>query len=248
MQETRANRFRFLVVFLCLLECLSITGVIFGWASVVYVLKAEGFFLDLCNVTLGGNGANAGGTIVTCDERDLQFSILFAVAFSAQALGAFMIGRLQMAAGNRVARVAVSLIFLSGCYIVAFTSLDSPWLLYPGLSLAGTGAIATIMLCSQTSVLFRRAAPIVVGIMNGAADSCTGLQFLVKMSYEAGISRQSIYLFMGSLALLTLPCTFLLIPRGHLERPPSADHKDTGREEHGAVEYKGEYRRCFMEW
>lgn len=35
-----------------LLECLCFAGVVFGWASLVFVLKTDGYFSDLCvNVT-----------------------------------------------------------------------------------------------------------------------------------------------------------------------------------------------------
>lgn len=35
-----------------LLECLCFAGVVFGWASLAFVLKVDGYFIDLCvNVT-----------------------------------------------------------------------------------------------------------------------------------------------------------------------------------------------------
>uniref|UniRef100_A0A8B9LKK4 Solute carrier family 43 member 3a n=1 Tax=Astyanax mexicanus TaxID=7994 RepID=A0A8B9LKK4_ASTMX len=59
-----------------LLECLCFAGVVFGWASLVFVLKNDGYFSDLCvNVT------EANGTTVTdCSAQDERFSLIFTVA------------------------------------------------------------------------------------------------------------------------------------------------------------------------
>lgn len=39
-----------------LLECLCFGGVVFGWASLVFVLKTDGYFSDLCVNTTEANG------------------------------------------------------------------------------------------------------------------------------------------------------------------------------------------------
>lgn len=44
-----------------LLECLCFAGVVFGWASLVFVLKTDGYFSDLCvNVTEANGTAYKG--------------------------------------------------------------------------------------------------------------------------------------------------------------------------------------------
>lgn len=38
-----------------LVECLGFAGAVFGWASLVFVLKTEGYFRSLCvNATING--------------------------------------------------------------------------------------------------------------------------------------------------------------------------------------------------
>lgn len=38
-----------------LLECLGFAGAVFGWATLVFVLKSEGYFSSLCvNATING--------------------------------------------------------------------------------------------------------------------------------------------------------------------------------------------------
>lgn len=46
-----------------LLECLSFAGVLFGWASLVFVFKTEHYFEELCepNARLMGNATGLDG-------------------------------------------------------------------------------------------------------------------------------------------------------------------------------------------
>lgn len=44
-----------------LLECLCFCGVVFGWASLVFILKVEGFFGSLCVNTTGENATQVEG-------------------------------------------------------------------------------------------------------------------------------------------------------------------------------------------
>lgn len=46
--------------FTTLLECLVFAGVIYGWASLVFVLKVEGYFSSLC-VNSTSNGTEVLG-------------------------------------------------------------------------------------------------------------------------------------------------------------------------------------------
>lgn len=44
-----------------LLECLCFAGAVFGWASLVFVLKTEGYFSDLCVNVTEANGTMSKG-------------------------------------------------------------------------------------------------------------------------------------------------------------------------------------------
>lgn len=48
-----------------LLECLCFTGVVFGWASLAFVLKTDGYFSDYCvNVTTPNSSLLNTGAII----------------------------------------------------------------------------------------------------------------------------------------------------------------------------------------
>lgn len=59
-----------------LVECLCFAGAVFGWASLVFVLKTEGYFSSLCVNTTGTNSTEVLG----------QFDILTSVTSQCQLL------------------------------------------------------------------------------------------------------------------------------------------------------------------
>ncbi|XP_078061812.1 equilibrative nucleobase transporter 1-like, partial [Mustelus asterias] len=63
-----------------LFECLGFAGAIFGWASLVFVLKKEGYFSDLCvplhNVTVAGDR----NVTMDCHLQDERFALIFTLA------------------------------------------------------------------------------------------------------------------------------------------------------------------------
>ncbi|CDQ61238.1 unnamed protein product [Oncorhynchus mykiss] len=85
---------RWLTLVTGLLECLCFAGAVFGWASLVFVLKTEGYFSYLCVNTTGVNGTQFLGLgtlmhthlpILTalclyCSAQDEQFSLVFTIA------------------------------------------------------------------------------------------------------------------------------------------------------------------------
>lgn len=54
-----------------LVECLCFAGAVFGWASLVFVLKEEGYFSSLCV-----NGTGVNGTLVLGQCDVLTFTTL----------------------------------------------------------------------------------------------------------------------------------------------------------------------------
>eukprot|EP00063_Salmo_salar_P090524 XP_014065359.1 PREDICTED: solute carrier family 43 member 3-like [Salmo salar] len=72
-------------------ENLCFSGIAYGWASLVFILKNDGYFSDLCDITAN---ATDPGDIITltgehprdniiqsdCSGQDEQFSLVFTVA------------------------------------------------------------------------------------------------------------------------------------------------------------------------
>ncbi|XP_005103712.1 uncharacterized protein LOC101860350 [Aplysia californica] len=164
--EDSPVRFRYLLAVMCVAECLLLGGLNYGWGSLVFVLKLEGFFLDVCpgNHTVG--------------------------------------------------------------------SLKSPWPLYPGLSLMGAGGLSLYCLDHQVAQLFPKGGLVFVALAAGSLDTSAGMQLLVKLLYEAGVSRRACYIGLAALCLLPLLTTFLLFPKGFV-RPVLDTTDNSGQGEEG---------------
>ncbi|KAK9518105.1 hypothetical protein VZT92_023426 [Zoarces viviparus] len=67
---------RYLTLFAGVLECLCFAGTIFGWASLVFVLKTKGYFSSHCTNTTGVNSTQ----VLDCSGQDEQFSLVFTIA------------------------------------------------------------------------------------------------------------------------------------------------------------------------
>ena len=91
----------YIILAVCLLECLLFGGTIFGWSSLVYVLQADGIYTHLCephgdNSTdspLNGSNINSNGSMVDgCDPQARQFSLAFTIGLVGLGLASFPAG------------------------------------------------------------------------------------------------------------------------------------------------------------
>ncbi len=70
---------KYLTTFFGFGELLFFSGIIYGWAALVYVLKEEGFYSHLCQ-----NGTSfENGTVIipaSCDEQDAILNLVFTIS------------------------------------------------------------------------------------------------------------------------------------------------------------------------
>lgn len=65
-----------------LVECLCFAGVVFGWASLVFVLKEDGYFSSLCFNTTGVNGTQILGQLDVSTAAGLFVTIYSILSFN----------------------------------------------------------------------------------------------------------------------------------------------------------------------
>ncbi|KAL7886119.1 hypothetical protein AOLI_G00064140 [Acnodon oligacanthus] len=123
-----------------LVECLCFSGAVFGWASLVFVLKSDGYFSYLCvNQTVNG-------TITEdCSAQDEQLSIIFTVASFMNNFFTLPNGFLFDHCGTRVTRLVGISIYTTGTLLIAFSNAALSILLYPALSFIAVGGVIFIM-------------------------------------------------------------------------------------------------------
>lgn len=198
-----------------LVECLCFAGAVFGWASMVFVLKSEGYFSSLCVNTTTANGTE----VLDCSGQDEQFSLVFTIASFMNNFLTLPNGFLFDRFGTTVARLFAICLYTTGSLMVAFSTSALSNLLFPALSLLAVGGILLLVTNLQVGNLFGSRRSTIITLYNGAFDSSAALFFIVKVLYEKGISLHSCFMFLSACSVVHLLRTFFLLPRTFIPYP-----------------------------
>ncbi|XP_051506421.1 equilibrative nucleobase transporter 1-like [Myxocyprinus asiaticus] len=197
-----------------LVECLGFAGAVFGWASLVFVLKTEGYFSDLCV------NATVNGTVTEdCREQDEQFSLIFTIASFMNNFLTLPNGFLFDHFGTTVARLLGISVYTAGMLLIAFSSPANAILLFPALSFIAVGGILFLVTNMQVGNLFGKHRSTIITLYNGAFDSSSAVFLIIKLLFEDGVSLRGSYLFLSCCSVIHLFRTFVLLPRTHIPYP-----------------------------
>uniref|UniRef100_A0A3Q3IBX4 Solute carrier family 43 member 3a n=1 Tax=Monopterus albus TaxID=43700 RepID=A0A3Q3IBX4_MONAL len=175
-----------------MLECLCFAGAVFGYASLVFVLKDDGYFSQLCV------------SIPDCSRQDEQFSLVFTIA-------SFL---------NNFSTIVNGYIFDQ--FVHCQTKIANPALsalLFPALSCIAVGGILLLLTNIQVGNLFTTHRSTVITVYNGAFDSSAAVFFIIKVLYEQGVSLCSSFVFLSFCSIIHVLRTFLLMPKSHIPYP-----------------------------
>lgn len=198
-----------------LVECLCFAGAVFGWASLVFVLKSEGYFSSLCVNSTEVNGTHT----LDCDGQDEQFSLVFTVASFMNNFLTLPNGFLFDRFGTTVARLFGIFLYTMGTLLVAFSSSVLSNLLFPALAFLAVGGILLLMTNIQVGNLFGARRSTVITLYNGAFDSSSALFLIIKLLHEAGVSLRASFLFLSACSVIHVFRTFFLLPRKFIPYP-----------------------------
>ncbi|XP_069765950.1 equilibrative nucleobase transporter 1-like isoform X2 [Narcine bancroftii] len=203
---------RYVALLTGILECGGIAGVIFGWPSLVYILKKEQYFADICPT-------ESNGTTVGCDRQDERFSLIFTLASFANNFMSLPNGLLFDHCGTSVTRAVGISLHTSSTLMIAFSDAATAYILFPALCCTAIGGIIFLITNLQIGNLFGEHRSTVITLYNGAFDSSSITFLIVKVLYEAGLSLQSIFLFISSLSVILVLRTIFLLPRKSIPYP-----------------------------
>uniref|UniRef100_A0A3B3ZRG4 Solute carrier family 43 member 3a n=1 Tax=Periophthalmus magnuspinnatus TaxID=409849 RepID=A0A3B3ZRG4_9GOBI len=196
-----------------LLECLCFAGAVFGWASLVIILRSEGYFSSLC---VNNTAVRATGPNRTQDEH---FSLVFTITSFASNFLSFPSGVLFDWVGTAIARLCAICIFTSGTLMVAFSTPALSVLLFPALSLMGVAGRMYLMTNLQVGNLFGARRSTVITVYTGAFGSSSLLFLIIKLLYEAGVPLQSSFLFLSACSVFLVFRTLFLLPLKRIPYP-----------------------------
>ncbi|XP_049898038.1 equilibrative nucleobase transporter 1-like [Epinephelus moara] len=202
-----------------LVECLCFAGAVFGWASLVFVLKKEDYFSSLCvNTTVNAT------QVLDCSGQDEQFSLVFTIASFMNNFLTLPNGFLFDRFGTTVARLFGICLYTLGSLLVAFSSAALSNMLFPALSFLAVGGILFLMTNMQVGNLFGSRRSTIITLYNGAFDSSSALFLVIKLLHEAGVALRSSFLFLSVCSFIHLLRTFFLLPRDHIPYPLPDDY------------------------
>ncbi|XP_067312838.1 solute carrier family 43 member 3b [Pseudorasbora parva] len=197
-----------------LLECVCFAGAVFGWATLVFVLKTEGYFSSVCvNTTINGTATE------DCRQQDEQFSLVFTIASFMNNFLTLPNGFLFDRFGTTVARLLGISVYTAGMLLIAFSTPATSILLFPALSFISVGGILFLMTNIQVANLFGAHRSTIITLYNGAFDSSSAVFLIVKLLFEDGVSMRASFLFLASCSVFHLLRTFVLMPRTHIPYP-----------------------------
>ncbi|XP_037635277.1 solute carrier family 43 member 3-like [Sebastes umbrosus] len=195
-----------------LFECLCFAGVVFGWASLVFVLKTEDYFSSLCVNTTAVNATQD----LDCSGQDQQFSFVFTIASFMLNFLLLPIGFLFDRFGTTAARLFGIFLYTTGALMVAFSNAALSNLLFPAISLLAVGGIFFYLTNIQVGNLFNSRRSTIITLYTGAYGSSSALFLVIKVLHEAGISLLPPFLFLSACSVIHLLRTFFLMPRDHI--------------------------------
>lgn len=213
---------RLTTFFTGLLECMGFAGVVFGWTSLVFVLKQEKYFANLCT-TDNSTSANSTGE-TDCSPQDERFSLVFTIASFLNNFMTLPNGFIFDHFGTMVTRLIGIFVYTVATLLIAFSTAASAWLLFPALSLLSIGGILFIMTNMQVGNLFGRHRSTIITLYNGAFDSSSAVFLLVKVLYEHGLTLMTMFVCISACSVLHLLRTFFLMPRTHIPYPLPDDY------------------------
>ncbi|XP_042290326.1 solute carrier family 43 member 3a isoform X1 [Thunnus maccoyii] len=199
-----------------MLECLCFAGVVFGYASLVFVLKEEDYFSKLCVSVQDINGTLTGKD---CSHQDEQFSLVFTIASFLNNFLNIVNGYLFDRCGTMVTRLLGISLYTTGTLLVAFSSATFSELLFPALSCIAVGGILLLLTNMQVGNLFAAHRSTIITLYNGAFDSSSAVFLIIKVLYEQGVSLHSSFFVLSFCSIIHLLRTFLLMPRAHIPYP-----------------------------
>ncbi|XP_075073314.1 equilibrative nucleobase transporter 1-like isoform X2 [Mixophyes fleayi] len=197
------------------IECICFAGVIFGWASLVFVLMEEKYFQNLCPDTRN----QTSNATADCSSQDEQFSIVFTVAAFANSFICLPCGYIFDRLGTAVTRSIAILLYTMGTLFIALSTADTAVLLYPAMSLLAIGGLLLLLTNMQVGNLFGSQRSTIITFYNGAFDSSSVIFLIVKVLYQNGISLRIQFLFISSCSVCHILRTIFLMPKTHIPFP-----------------------------
>ncbi|XP_076813140.1 equilibrative nucleobase transporter 1-like [Clavelina lepadiformis] len=196
------------------LETLCLSGIIFGWGSLSFILQKEGYFSSMCNGSARSSNASAFSS--TCKPQQEELHLTFTIASVSSSFLITLIGYIYDRFGSWTVRCCVSVLYISAFLTMAWTDETHSWLLFLTMPAIAVSGLTVLLTNIPVSNLFSTHRALVVSLVNGAFDSSAFVFVFAKLAYSADIPFTYILYFLASCGILPIIRTFFLMPRHHI--------------------------------
>ncbi|XP_061075976.1 equilibrative nucleobase transporter 1-like [Conger conger] len=197
-----------------LVESQFFTGVVLGWPSLVFILKASGYFSDQCENATGPNGTQ----YMDCSKQNKLFSLVFTITVILQnlsLLNGFFFDRF----GTMASRLLAIILYTTGTLLIPFSHPEISNILFPGLACIAFGSSMLLLTNMQVGNLFDIHHSTVITLFTGAYSSSAITFLIIKVASERGMSLHHSFFFLSACSIIHLMRTFILMPKMHIPYP-----------------------------
>ncbi|XP_042876097.1 solute carrier family 43 member 3-like [Penaeus japonicus] len=220
---------RWLAYIIATIEAMLWSGPMFGWASLVHVLKTMGVYSHLCRGSAVGvdGDENLNATLQTangflpnspppdCAARDQQFALIYTASVFLYGAPGFLIGYCLHHLGLAFTRVVGGSLMVGGFVLLSFTSQQTPSFLWGAAMLLSIGANTSRMAGLQLANFFPKRRDAAMSVISGLYTPSAALFIILQYACEAGYSwTYSCLAFAGAASFILLATP--LMPRHHV--------------------------------
>ena len=221
--------FKVILFIYALFEILIASGPLFGWTSLIYILRREGYYGQLCTEERQSVLNYTGSTNKsftkpqppkdrlrpTCPQQEQRLNgvyVIVVLTLTATVPAALITENY----GPRVCRIISAVLFLiSGVCWVSLTK-DNPYLIYiASLSLAVGGVTSMFPMVQLSVVVYDKYKATVTGFEFGVKDASASMLLIFKLLYDAGVSlsfQWCLTIYCWTVALFSGLASFTLFP------------------------------------
>uniref|UniRef100_A0A3P8WZI9 Solute carrier family 43 member 1b n=1 Tax=Cynoglossus semilaevis TaxID=244447 RepID=A0A3P8WZI9_CYNSE len=226
----QAYRRRWWMAVTAILENLLFSAVLLGWASLLIMLKSEGFYSHICvgNDTLSTNATSSEGSgWRSCVEQEETLNLGFTIGSFLLSAATFPLGILMDRYGPRPLRLVGSSCFAASCAMMATAAYNPEvlsFLIFIAVSFNGFGGICLTFTSLTLPNMFGNIRATILSLMIGSYASSAVTFPGVKLIYDLGIPFHVImWVWSGMACIVFLNC-FLNWPAESFPAPEDVRH------------------------
>ncbi|XP_076785101.1 large neutral amino acids transporter small subunit 3 isoform X2 [Arvicanthis niloticus] len=224
----QAYRRRWWMACTAVVENLFFSAVLLGWASLLIMLKKEGFYSSLCPAENRTNTTqDEQHQWTSCDQQEKMLNLGFTIGSFLLSATTLPLGILMDRFGPRPLRLVGSACFAASCTLMALASRDtevlSP-LIFLALSLNGFAGICLTFTSLTLPNLFGNLRSTFMALMIGSYASSAITFPGIKLIYDAGVPFTVIMFTWSGLACLIFLNCALNWPAEAFPAPEEVDY------------------------